>query len=63
MYVLPDPIWDLIRPGGRLVVAFREGGADFVVTAIRFFFFFFEIIWCCIVRDNPHMQLTKAMAY
>ena len=27
------------------------------------FFFFFEIIWCCIVRDTLHVQLTKAMAY
>ena len=26
-------------------------------------FVFFEIIWCCIVRDNPRVQLTKAMAY
>ena len=26
-------------------------------------FLFFEIIWCCIVRDNLCVQLTKAMAY
>ena len=24
---------------------------------------FFEIMWCCIVRDTLHVQLTKAMAY
>ena len=33
------------------------------ICASFFFFFFFEIIWCCIVQDNPRVQLTKAMAY
>ena len=33
------------------------------LVRIENFFFFFEIIWCCIVRDTPRVQQTKAMAY
>ena len=40
-----------------------NSGCEACPSALRFFFFFFEIIWCCIVRDNLRVQLTKAMAY